>query len=316
MLYFKFHIGDWESKTKFLNATEKGIYIDLLLVYYSRERPLERLLYERMYARYSDVEREAADFVINEFFELKGDSYVHRRCDEEIEAWQEKSAKASKANSCRKNIKNKGLDKSKGTNGSSVVGANDDERSTSVEQTLNERSENVQLTNNHKPLTNNNNKHITNTEAIEDPNHVLTAPEMVVVAGSLGIPLSHTLQLDGIAAHRTITVDLFNRCVSAWKDGPSQNVGYLVGILSNAAKNPQTVESNAKQPLSAETITSSQAHAFAYKLVKDRAFCREFARSGESENQMIERIELRLFEPGWFAKYRPYLVNLKLIKED
>ena len=95
MNYVQFHVGDWDSSTRLLSPLEKGIYIDLLMLYYSLERPLMRSECERIARAYADSERQAMEYVLERFFMADGDSYRHIRCDQEIEATRAKSAKAA-----------------------------------------------------------------------------------------------------------------------------------------------------------------------------------------------------------------------------
>lgn len=97
MIYFQFHIGDWEQKTRLLSPIEKGIYVDLLTYYYSTERPIVRSNYERITRGYTEEEKKAADYVLATFFTEKDGCYYNKRCEEEIAAWQEKSSKSKKS---------------------------------------------------------------------------------------------------------------------------------------------------------------------------------------------------------------------------
>lgn len=97
MIYFRFHIGDWEQKTRLLSPIEKGIYVDLLTYYYSTERPIVRSNYERITRGYTEEEKKAADYVLSTFFTEKDGCYYNKRCEEEIAAWQEKSSKSKKS---------------------------------------------------------------------------------------------------------------------------------------------------------------------------------------------------------------------------
>jgi uncharacterized protein YdaU (DUF1376 family) len=84
MLYFKFHIGDWITGTRLCSPFERGIYIDLLTLYYSKERPLMRDECERIASAYAPEMRKAFDYVLENFFEREGDTYRNRRADKEI----------------------------------------------------------------------------------------------------------------------------------------------------------------------------------------------------------------------------------------
>ena len=152
MNYVQFHIGDWELGTRLLSPIEKGIYIDLLMLYYSTERPIVRSYFERITKAYTDDERRAFDFVISEFFEEKEDGFHQRRCDEEIAAFHAKSEKARKSVLSRWNKARQAEE----PNESAKKTAN--ERNTNVStdeiRTYNERSTDEILTNNQEPITN------------------------------------------------------------------------------------------------------------------------------------------------------------------
>ena len=95
MNFVQFHIGDWDSSTRLLSPLEKGVYIDLLFLYYSLERPLMRSECERIARAYTNEEKAALEYVLNRFFSVEGDVYKQRRCDQEIEAIHAKSLKAA-----------------------------------------------------------------------------------------------------------------------------------------------------------------------------------------------------------------------------
>ena len=101
MNYVQFHVGDWDSSTRLLSPLEKGVYIDLLMLYYSVERPLMRSECERISRAYAPEEKAALEYVLDRFFHREGDVYAHRRCDEEIAKAAEKSEKAAKSAQAR-----------------------------------------------------------------------------------------------------------------------------------------------------------------------------------------------------------------------
>ena len=99
MNYYSHHIGDFNSATRHLTLLERGVYRDLLDLYYDTERPLStdlEVLARRICAR-SEQERAALRIVLDEFFQLGEDGYRNKRCDEELEAFAEKSAKCRRA---------------------------------------------------------------------------------------------------------------------------------------------------------------------------------------------------------------------------
>jgi uncharacterized protein YdaU (DUF1376 family) len=97
--FYPFHIGDYASATRHLSWTEDAAYRRLLDVYYVREAPLPteaRLVYRLVLAS-TEEQREAVDTILGEFFELTPDGYRHKRCDVELAAAKEKSAKAAQS---------------------------------------------------------------------------------------------------------------------------------------------------------------------------------------------------------------------------
>ena len=94
MNYVQFHIGDWMSSTLLLSATERGVYMDLLCIYYSTERPLMRSQCDRIARAYAKEERDALEYVLQEYFVEENGYFYHRRCEQEIEACRDKSEKA------------------------------------------------------------------------------------------------------------------------------------------------------------------------------------------------------------------------------
>lgn len=155
MNYVQFHVGDWDSSTRLLSPLEKGIYIDLLMLYYSLERPLMRSECERISRAYAPNEKIALKYVLDRFFHLEGEVYSHRRCDEEIAKAAEKSEKAAKSAQARWN---------KGSRGkkASDANANDMQNECTCNadadangmQTHSERNADAMLTNNQEPITN------------------------------------------------------------------------------------------------------------------------------------------------------------------
>lgn len=109
----------------------------------------------------------------------------------------------------------------------SIVKETNKESSEDFDAPLSEQIENVQLENCEPD--------------IEDPDHVLTPIQMVVLGKTLGVKLSNTIKLQEIAKQQTITVELFKDCVTIWKQ-TAKGTGYLMGILRNASLNPETVK--------------------------------------------------------------------------
>lgn len=103
MNYFQLHIGDYEKATAHLTAAEDGIYNRLLRRYYDTEQPIPADIkaVQRLVRARSKDERDAVETVLNEFFSITPDGWRHRRCDEEIEAYQAKKDKARSSANAR-----------------------------------------------------------------------------------------------------------------------------------------------------------------------------------------------------------------------
>lgn len=152
MNYVQFHIGDWESGTRLLTPLEKGIYIDLLMLYYSTERPILRSYFDRITRGYTEDERKAFDYVVSQYFQEQGDGFHNARCDAEIAKAAEKSEKA------RKSIQARWNKAAKGPASSVSDTCRKPDESTDAIRTNNERNTDVLLTKNQEPITNINKK--------------------------------------------------------------------------------------------------------------------------------------------------------------
>lgn len=99
MNHYKRHIGDWLRDTVQLSALQEGVYSRLADQYYSREKPLPLDLAAccRLARTQTKDEREAVAFCLQEFFTKVDAGYQQKRCDEEIAAYQTKSARNREA---------------------------------------------------------------------------------------------------------------------------------------------------------------------------------------------------------------------------
>ena len=133
MHYYQFNIGDYASHTRHLSDLEDLAYRRLLDAYYLQERPLNEC--SASVARQINMRshEEAVKTILNEFFELTGDGWIHHRADREIDKYRSKVEQASRAGKA------------------------------SAERRFNDRSTDVQPTNNQEPITNNH-KPITKVE--------------------------------------------------------------------------------------------------------------------------------------------------------
>lgn len=125
MHYYQFNIGDYASHTNHLDPIEDIAYRRMLDWCYTHERPLPADVQE--IARLIRMRDHAAAIkdVINEFFERVEDGWFSTRVQREIEHFHSKIEQASRAGKA------------------------------SAERRANARSTDVQPTNNHKPITNN-----------------------------------------------------------------------------------------------------------------------------------------------------------------
>lgn len=139
MVYVQWHISDWEAETRLLSPLEKGIYMELLMLYYSSETPLLRSKFDRITRRYTEEERAAFDYVLSEYFEEREDGFHQVRCDREIALCHEKSDKARKSIQARWAKK----PEKRADECTDEIRPNNDRTSTEV------------LTNNQEPITNN-----------------------------------------------------------------------------------------------------------------------------------------------------------------
>jgi uncharacterized protein YdaU (DUF1376 family) len=125
MHYYQFNIGDYASHTRHLTNLEDLAYRRLLDAYYLQEHPLNTgitTVARQINMREYETEVKA---VLEEFFTLTDEGWFHQRVDKEIKHFQAKRQQASNAGKA------------------------------SAERRNNIRSTDVQPTNNHKPITNN-----------------------------------------------------------------------------------------------------------------------------------------------------------------
>jgi len=133
MHYYQHHIGDFIKATARLSDSQTIAYLRLLWMYYDTEKPL--ILDTELLAFQIGTSIQDTELLLRTFFILTDEGWKQTRCEEEISSYREFLNKKSMAGRAsaeqRKNI-----------------------RSTPVQQTLNDSSTDVQLTTNHKPITN------------------------------------------------------------------------------------------------------------------------------------------------------------------
>lgn len=84
MNYYERHLGDYAKDTAHLTVTEHGVYTLLLDRYYATEAPIPDDQKYRVARSKSRDEKAAVDAVLAEFFELDGNVWRQKRCDEVI----------------------------------------------------------------------------------------------------------------------------------------------------------------------------------------------------------------------------------------
>ena len=132
MHYYQFNIGDYASHTRYLTPMQDLIYRRLLDLYYLQEKPIPEdnpSQYIGLNECSTDVQR-----VLNDYFILTPKGWINKRADEQIAEYKNKQRSASAA----------------GKKSAEVRKASKD---AALERPLNERTTSVQLTNNHKPIT-------------------------------------------------------------------------------------------------------------------------------------------------------------------
>ena len=200
MLYFPLHIGDWMTGTKLMSTLEKGVYIDLLVYYYSVERPISEDECKRIARAYANAEQEAMQYVLQNHFVHEGGVYRHEKCDEVIAQTKEKQTDISeKRRNAAKARWNK--ERKQAIDGENKKETDADPVQLDMQMQCKCRADEM-LSNNHKPITkniNNTNKQHTQVcnegSAVEDgvcsdcfdegsfdPDEVIDAPIKVQAA--------------------------------------------------------------------------------------------------------------------------------------
>ncbi len=138
MHYYQHHIGDFIKATSRLTDAQAMAYLRLLWMYYDSEKPLPNDI--DVLSMQVGLPIDELQVLLRAYFRLEDGVWKQTRCDAEIAEYRsfiDKKSQAGKASA--EHRKNK--------------------RTTDDEQVFNECSTDVQLTNNHKPITNN---HISN----------------------------------------------------------------------------------------------------------------------------------------------------------
>lgn len=95
-IYIQLHIGDYLRDTEGLTGSQHGFYLLLMCWYYSTGRPLPndlQRIYRRVHAESLD-EKQAVEYVLAQFFRLEANVWMHKRIEDELVKWREKTAQA------------------------------------------------------------------------------------------------------------------------------------------------------------------------------------------------------------------------------
>jgi uncharacterized protein YdaU (DUF1376 family) len=98
MHYYQFNVADYRKDTVHLSITEHYIYRQLIDWYYLDERPIPKKTQSVMRRLQLDTDGLSdLENVLNDFFELTDDGYIHHKIESEIEKFHRK-AKTAKVN--------------------------------------------------------------------------------------------------------------------------------------------------------------------------------------------------------------------------
>jgi uncharacterized protein YdaU (DUF1376 family) len=134
MHYYQHHIGDFIKATSRLTDAQAMAYLRLLWMYYDSEKPLPNDV--DVLSLQVGLPVDELQLLLRAYFRLEDGVWKQTRCDAEIAEYRsfiDKKSLAGKASAEQRKNKRIAVD----------------------EQVLNECSTDVQLTNNHKPITDN-----------------------------------------------------------------------------------------------------------------------------------------------------------------
>lgn len=95
MNYYERHLGDYARDTAHLSAMEVGIYDLLLDRYYATEAGIPVEMVHAVARVRSKQDKAIADGVLRQYFYILNGAWMHKKCEEVIQKYREKSAKAA-----------------------------------------------------------------------------------------------------------------------------------------------------------------------------------------------------------------------------
>ena len=99
MHYYQHHIGDFMKDTGNLSNEQVGVYMKMLWIYYSSEKPFADAPEDIAFAVRSD--EKTVRLLLRHYFTKKDDVWHHDRCDREIAQYHGKSEKARESANAR-----------------------------------------------------------------------------------------------------------------------------------------------------------------------------------------------------------------------
>ena len=139
MHYYKLNISDWNLATAHLSLEEEAVYFRLINFYYDKEQPIPVETQSVIRRLRLGCHSDTVGLILNEFFELREDGWHKDRCDLEIDLYHNKSDK----------------NKENGKKGGRPKKNNELDNNPEITQMVSKNNPNITLTNNHKPITTN-----------------------------------------------------------------------------------------------------------------------------------------------------------------
>lgn len=95
MHYYNHNIKSFNNATRHLTRVERSLYRDLIELYYDDEQPLQAVNFDRLARRVmanTDEEKEALQYVLDEFFTETDEGFTHAYCERVIAQYYEAKA--------------------------------------------------------------------------------------------------------------------------------------------------------------------------------------------------------------------------------
>jgi len=233
MHYYQHHIGDFIKDTSFLTNEEIGIYLKLIWLYYDSEKPLPNSIFELGMKTGTRDNQEVLEGLLGMFFVLDEQKkcWHHTRCDKELEHYKQQLTTASKAG--KASALKRAMSKSP----------------TSVEQALDERSTDVQPTNNQEPITNNHKPKRENATIVACPPDVSQQiwDDWVTLRKTKKAPITQTV-LNGAIAEAKILGWPLEKFLAEWCSRGSQGLKAEWIVKPNPADKVRLTVASSNEP--------------------------------------------------------------------